>query len=315
MLTTASVLNLISIQRATSLAGRFAQNPTQTATLEGVRQRNAILDSIFYDIKIIKQEEATLISPWLAAEGSILIVPPSGGDLLSIHKSIEDFHLSGGHSIDTLAVAGVGSSALGAAAFARNVADATGKKVAAVVSGYGLADVVTEALGGFFWFGALNSIRHSFEILDAITEQNPAIPAGDAGRSESSPTRQSRDTKTVLDLLNDQRFAFNLLTGHSKGNLILSEALYALERENPERLRAIARSTKIVTLSARVAMPQVFKNVVDVIGNLDWLGEINSRPDIKPEYKYKTAWHHTNTEIQLHLPVTKIMKEIISPRN
>lgn len=79
----------------------------------------------------------------------------------------EDF-LRHAPSANALAIAGVGSSALGAAAFARNVADGLGEPVAAVVSGYGLADVLTEALGGFF--GSVPSIASDMC-------SNPSMPS------------------------------------------------------------------------------------------------------------------------------------------
>jgi hypothetical protein len=58
----------------------------------------------------------------------------------------------------TLTVTGVGSSAFGSVAFAWDVSEALGEPVAAIVPGYGLADVVPQALGG--WLG--------FEMYDAI---------------------------------------------------------------------------------------------------------------------------------------------------
>ena len=44
------------------------------ATLEGIRQRNAFLDWLFYDIGKLTDEEAREVSPWLAAEGALLFV-------------------------------------------------------------------------------------------------------------------------------------------------------------------------------------------------------------------------------------------------
>ena len=311
MLATASVLNTTRIGQAASLPERTLQAPARTTLLEGVRQRNALLDALFYDVGVVGREEAARISPWLAAEGAILIVPPTGGGQLTLCSSVDDFHAAGGDAIRTIAVAGVGSSALGSAAFARNVADATAEKVAAVVSGYGLADIATEALGGFFWFGALNSLRHHFEVLDRLTEPDNAAERSLRSKSTSSPTRESRDTRTVLALLNDQRFKLDLLVGHSKGNLVLSEALYALKSMDGERLEALAKTTRIVTVSARVAMPRPLEDVVDVMGAWDWFGGLNSRPDIKPDYVVPAAWHHTNTELPAHLPVTATLKKVI----
>ena len=51
----------------------------QESYLEGMRQRNVILDWMCYDVRRITKAEARSLSPWLAAEGAILYVPPSGG--------------------------------------------------------------------------------------------------------------------------------------------------------------------------------------------------------------------------------------------
>jgi hypothetical protein len=310
MLATTSILTAAQSKRVETFPHRAATAPARTAALEGLRQRNTWLDGLFYDVGRIRQDEAETLSAWLAAEGMILIVPPSGGASLRLCPTIDDFFEQGGAEIGSLAVAGVGSSALGSAAFARNVADATGAPVAAVVSGYGLADAATEALGGFFWFGTLNRVRHIFEAIDEATEPGPATGALDA--SSDWLRRESRDTRTVLGLLADDRFRFKLLVGHSKGNLVLSEALYGFVGQDAARARTFARSVRIVTISARIYMPQPFRDIVDVMGEWDWFGEINSRQDIPVDVAVKGAWHHTNTEFPAHIPVTATLRGVLS---
>ena len=311
VLSTADILRATQFWRAAALPRRVRQAPARTALLEGIRQRNALLDALFYDVGVVRQDEAVAISPWLAAEGAVLIVPPSGAGALTLCPTLDHFVAAGGEGVRALAVAGVGSSALGSAAFARNVADSTGYDVAAVVSGYGLADVAAEALGGFFWFGALNGIRHAFEILDRLTEIDRAAEDALEHYAIGYGPEESRDTRTVLALLKDPRFRFELLTGHSKGNLVLSEALYELRDEDERRLDTLAGTTKIVTVSASIAMPEAFRAVMDVMGEWDWFGGLNSRPDILPDCLVPGAWHHTNTELPAHLPVTKTLRTIL----
>ena len=282
------------------------------AYLEAVRQRNAILDWLFYDIGVVTQSEARALSPWLAAEGAILVVPPTGDGELQLCASIEEFVDLHGKKVQAVAVAGVGSSALGAAAFARNVADALDESVAAVVSGYGLADLATEALGGFFLFGAANSLRHRFEWLDRLRESGAiADPGASAsGTATGSPMQRSKDTRTVQALLSHKGLALNLLIGHSKGNLVVSEALYGLKAVDPARLNKLARQSRIVTISAKIAMPAEFERITDVMGQIDGFGAINSRWDFATEVKVPLAWHHTNTQLPMHLPVTQTLKSI-----
>ncbi|WP_246652210.1 hypothetical protein [Rhizobium laguerreae] len=273
-----SILANLQMERTAALPAKFADNPFRTLALDTLQRRNAILDAVFYDVNAVTKEETPALAFWLAREGAIVFVPPTGGGALRVFLTPEEF-LKEGVAVAALAIAGVGSSALGAAAFARNVADSLGEPVVAVVSGYGLADVLTEALGGFFWFGALNSIRHAFEPLDAFTKLFTRTEQLENGYPW---TRTSKDTETVIALLEDARFSPRLLVGHSKGNLVLSEALYAIAEEGPEALKNVATRSRIITISAKVGMPPVFADVIDVMGEWDWFGALNSRRTSQP---------------------------------
>lgn len=313
MLDPKQVFAAAQAERVMTLPGRFAQAPLQTALLEGVRQRNAALDAMFYDVGVVRAEEARAISPWLAAEGAVLIVPPSGAGDLILCASLEEYFASGGGEIRAMAVAGVGSSALGAAAFARNVADAIGAPVAAVVSGYGLADVAAEAMGGWLLFGALNRVRHMFEHWDRLIERTIVTPPPaetDAPETSINP-RESRDTLTVLSLLQDERARFDLLTGHSKGNLVISEALYALAEDNFAAACALGERLRVATFSARVLMPSYCRRVIDIMGAWDLFGAMNSRSDIVSDVIVPHAMHHTNTALQWHVPVTGTLRRAL----
>lgn len=284
------------------------QEPAAGAALEVLRQRNALLDALFYDVSVVTHDEARKLSPWLAREGALLYVPPSGRGALQLCATIDALARAGGETapVRGLAVAGVGSSALGSAAFARNVADALGAPVAAVVSGYGLADLASEALGGWFFFGQLNRLRHFEQQLEELLEHHSPVGTVPALYGE----RRGDDTAGVLALLRDPRFDLRLLTGHSKGNLVLSEALYALARYDGPDL-PIATDTKIVTVSAVIAMPPVFTDIVDVMGQWDWFGAFNSRAGIPVDVQVPRAWHHTNTELPYHLPVTETFRALL----
>ncbi|MGO7397947.1 hypothetical protein ACC676_20525 [Rhizobium ruizarguesonis] len=294
------VLANVQMERTAALPEKLADNAFRTITLDGLQRRNAVLDAVFYDVNTITAEETPRLAFWLAREGAIILVPPTGRGTLEVFLTVNDY-LEKAAPVGALAIAGVGSSALGAAAFARNVADALGEPVTAVVSGYGLADILTEALGGFFFFGALNSIRHAFEPLDSFTK---LFSKSEELESGYLWTRTSKDTETVIALLEDQRFAPRLLVGHSKGNLVLSEALYAIESEHPPLAEAIATRTRIVTISAKVGMPIMFKDVIDVMGAWDWFGALNSRPDIRTDIVVPHAWHSTNPDFPLGMGIS-----------
>lgn len=313
MLSSLATLQDTQAARAASLPAtvlpRAVVAPAEAAPLlEALRQRNALLDTLFYDVSKVDGDEARAISPWLAREGALLYVPPSGGAALKLCADLDALAAAGQEDgpVRGLAVAGVGSSALGSAAFARNVADALGAPVVAVVSGYGLGDVVTEALGGWFFFGARNRLRHFEQELEELLERHSLVGTVPALFGD----RRGDDTAAVLDLLRDPRFDFDLLTGHSKGNLVLSEALYALVRYDRPVL-PIDRDTKIITVSAVIAMPPAFTDIVDVMGQWDLFGAFNSRAGIPVDVTVPMALHHTNTELDWHLPVTSTFKAIL----
>ena len=108
----------------------------------GYKQRNAVLDNFFYDTTRLTMEERAKLTPLADREGSIIVVPPSNSDREIRHYSHAlRFMTKEGPSIRAIAVAGVGSSALGAAALARELADALDTDVASIVAEIGRAHV------------------------------------------------------------------------------------------------------------------------------------------------------------------------------
>ena len=216
-----------------------------------------------------------------------------------------------------ITVAGVGSSALGAAALARNVADALRGSVLSVVSGHGLGDLASEAAGGFFLFGGVNAMRHSANAFDTAIDTarafNPWLPKPPMATPDPGQSFQlasfSEDVKALVRLL-EGTVETDWLVGHSKGNLVISEALYALRAEDEERFAKIAPELRVVTFGARIAMPRQVKTVIDVMGDLDSFGALNSRPDIGIDVTVPSAWHHTNTRLPFHVPVTKVLEGV-----
>ena len=310
-MTSIASLGAAQASRAISLPRQLvAPSPPREFTLEGFRQRNALLDFLFYDLGVLRSEEAARLAPGYAREGAILAVGPSSSPRLEIWPDHAAYSAAGPSGITALAVAGVGSSALGAAAFACNVADAIGRPVLAVVSGYGLSDLVAEALGGFFLFGQLNAVRHYFEPLDALLRPGGARVEASLTGLPFDAVRKSLDVRTLVALLNGGD-RFNLMVGHSKGNLVISESLCELDAADAARLAALAANVHVVTVSARIAMPPSFRRVTDVMGALDGFGELNSRRSIPADVKVPGAWHHTNTELPVHLPVTRTLTPLL----
>lgn len=300
---------LLQWTHAMTLPWRLFGRPSDAGFLEAVRQRNILLDALFYDVEVVRHDEAVQLAPWKAGEGAVLIVPPSGGADLTVCPDLDAFFAAGGGALDTVAVAGVGSSALGTAAFARNVADAVGRPVAAVVSGYGLADLVTEASGGVAWAAGLDGLYRLWERLDHTLDWIRTLEATALGEK---PAHLHRDADTLLALLTDPRLTVGLLVGHSKGNLVISDALHALQRSDRARSDALGETLRVVAFSARVKMPRAFVRVTEVIGRWDMIGDFAMRRDAPAAIVVPDAWHHTNTAFVGHLPVTRVLKEILA---
>jgi len=311
MFETAFALSLTQFARSLSFPERLQHRTARNVALEPWRLRNTGLDALFYDVKAVSAEESFYISDALASEGLIVIVPPSGGAMLTICDSITEYKLRGGRDVHALAVAGIGGSAIGAVAFARNVADAIGAPVAAVVSGYGLGDIINETIGGSFFFGWLGHMRNDLEVIDDVVGRPHLGAYEDRHKLALKPHPSALDTDTVETLLADADLSFDLLVGHSRGNRVLSEALYTIKAEEPERLRQLAKGLKIVTFGGRITMPPDCRTVIDVIGELDWFGEINSRPQIDSDIRVPLAGHSTNTDFAGALQVTRILKDIL----
>ncbi len=281
---------------------------------------NTALDGLFYDISALNSSERDQLRRPGRPEGMILEVGPSWDRSLKVWDRLSQCEgLEARYRAIT--VAGVGSSALGAAALARNAADALRGPVLAVVSGHGLADIASEAAGGFFLFGGVNAMRHSVNAFDVAMNTaralNPWLPVPRMPRIDPGQGFQlahfSKDVKALLALLAG-RVETDWIIGHSKGNLVISEALYALRAQDEARFARIAREVPIVTFGARIAMPGEVESVIDVMGDLDSFGAMNSRPDISVDVTVPGAWHHTNTRLPFHVPVTKVLERIIGQR-
>lgn len=312
MFETAFALGLTQFARTLSMPERVRHRTARNAALEPWRLRNTGVDALYYDVKALTADETFYISDSLASEGLIMIVPPSGGPMLTLCESVEEYRLRGGRDVHALAVAGMGGSAIGAAAFARNVANAIGEPVAAVVSGYGLGDIVNEAMGGAFLFGWLGHIRSNLEVIDDMVGR-PKLGAY-GKRDEDVEREKSRglDADTVASLLADPTLSFTLITGHSRGNRVIADALHALKASDPRRLETLSNTARIVAFGGRIKMPDAFADITDVVGELDWFGELNSRPKIATDIRVPYCGHSTNTDLPGAIKVTKIISDILA---
>lgn len=273
-----------------------------------MKQRNAFFDALFYDVGALSDQEKDELSPLADQEGSIIVVSPAPSRRRIAHyPSAREFLDAKGDSLRALAIAGVGSSVLGTAALARNVANAYGIEVAGIVSGYGVSDMVAEAIGGWFFYGAVDAIRH--EVRESVNRWQQFSEMAGAGTRKSAARVSSpvSDINALDEILKASPPNLSLLIGHSKGDLMLDFALERFAQGVGKGTHPYFEHLRVVTLGAVTDLPPRFRHVHQFIGEIDWFGGMNSRLQV-PHTRIPNAWHHLNTALPFHLPVEAVLK-------
>ena len=290
-----------------------------------VRMLNTSLDTVFYDVGAVTLQERSKLSDYVIPEGAVLIVYPGDSKQRIQSYTPSEFALQQdngtGDMVDAIAVAGVGSSALGTAALARNIADHIMRPVAGIVSGYGMSDLLTEAMGGWFVLGARNALRDSlarlfdlYQLKDHVRDSESHQAMKEHFESTGIDTDRfiygSPDSATLLYLLSKLGTNIKLLVGHSKGSLSIENALEGWLGSSKKTGAPINLDLCIVTLGAVIRFPSNFQNVHQFIGQIDYFGMMNSRPfekrDIVPN-----AWHSLNSEVFGYLSVREALQSLI----
>ncbi len=244
-----------------------------------VKRRNVRLDRVYYDTDNLTAEERDWLIEVTTLEGAILVVFPRAW-----HRRIERFteyeaFREGGDgrpSLEDFAVAGVGSSDLGAASLARALADHLDRPVGAVVAGYGMSDVVGEGLGGLVFFSPANKVRQAFASLETLSSVTATDPLTAPRQNLFGWPLWPGDTRTLIRLLAEPGRRVTTLIGHSKGALSIGAALNALDRERHPELQRRLDETRLITLGAVTTMPDGARDLHQVLGTADPLGWANS---------------------------------------
>jgi len=313
--------------------------------------RNQAADSFFYDIDALDPAEREMLSPYANLKGTIIVVSPrTNGGGIRHYKSALGFMLEEGNRIELLVIAGVGSSALGTAALARNVADHYNRDVAGIVTGYGMTDVVLEALGGWFYYGAIDRLRYKVEqgvdrlFTPQVPAASPEVRAAALGKEAdekclvpdpgypmgSFDVLGNSDVRTLRDILLAGPPRLRLLIGHSKGNLLISFVLNHMKGElesMADELRhahhPLFNGLSVVTLGAVVGIPTATFGLrtYQFLGQFDLLGQLNSDRDfpffgkIAIEHEViPRVGHHLNPKIPFFMSVDEVLRKVeLSP--
>lgn len=294
-----------------------------------MKQRNLLLDSWFYDVEALTPEERLELTGMPGRQdGAVVAVSPRvSREPIRHYQNTLRYWNHEGRDVEALVIAGVGCSALGSAALARAVADACCCDAAGLVTGYGMADMAAEALGGWLCYGVADRLRQQAGMTaESLAERLREVPAkwaamwteaqeGSNGGGFEALHRQSAvpgdtDAGALLDLLLAQPRRLRLLVAHGRGALLASFVLGRLVEELDGEHHPYYDRLSIVTLGTVAHIPKQFRNRHQFLGEWDWFGGINSRYD-EPFVKVPKAWHHLNSHIPFHLPVEALLKEAI----
>ncbi|MGF6639073.1 hypothetical protein OKW39_006290 [Paraburkholderia sp. MM6662-R1] len=301
--------------------------------ISSLRFANTLIDMVFYDVTAFHRAmkldglDVTIHGPCdfgaqfaralqevdLSAlanpEGAIVIVDASTTPHIQCFFDVSEFLRAkdGVSRIDSISVSGVGSSALGSAALAWNVSRAMGKPVAGIVPGYGLADVVQQALGGFLGFGIFTYwMKQPLQNTLAVLSPGAAsvgrslvatVPGAKTAPTEAPVFQHGSGSSDVLHSVLKHTDHIRTLVGHSKGALVIENAIADLEEEKLSRLRVLTFACSIAEQPA-VGEYEQFLGTIDALG---LLGSVGNRP----EHAVPT-WHSTNTEMPFTMHVATL---------
>jgi hypothetical protein len=282
------------------------------------RMFNTALDIIFYDVPSLAVQLAEKDAPMRARgekppsrivefdavsdpEGSLLLIDANTAPYVHKYTNVQLFLTSPypeTRQVEVATITGVGSSALGSAALAWDISLALKKPVLAIVPGYGMADVILQALGGWFGFGLYDSLHAKSLVQNSLANAAPQTASIGRQLSASTPDaktlhgapvfRHGSGSSDVLHaLLIYRETPFRLLVGHSKGALQIGNAVRSLP---PER----SRELRVVTLGCPIATDVDGVSFYQYLGLFDALGQLNMwghQPD-----EWPLTWHTTNLE-------------------
>jgi len=295
---------------------------------------NTALDFLFYDVPALRAALAEKDAPMQARgekrpsrvvdfdaladpEGSLLLIDATTAPYVHVYRSVEKFLESPyeeTRAVDVATITGVGSSALGSAALAWDVSVALGRSVLAIVPGYGVADAVVQALGGWFAFGFHDFLASKPVIQATLATAAPA--AASIGRNLAATSRGAWRTRegaplfrhgsgssdALHALLQYRATPFRLLVGHSKGALQINNAMQSVPAERTRGVRVVTLGCPVAKNVAGVEYHQ-FLGLYDALG---WLNAWGNRPDARPG-----TGHSTNRALPLAMDAGQMTRKSI----
>jgi hypothetical protein len=295
-------------------------------SLQVLRGFNTALDVLFYDVPGLTQalaaRGATIddmpppnaprpaaldLDALMNPEGAILAIDPRSAPYVSRFEDLDDYlawHGAAEVKPQVATITGVGSSALGSAAFAWDVAEALLAPVIAIVPGYGLADALEQAIGGFFGFGFYDALHITSTLQTGLAVAAPGFALVGHKLAASTPTtgrsaagapvfETGSGASDVLHALMGQ-IQLTRLVGHSKGALQIANAIRSLA---PSRTQGL----EVVTFGCPVPEDAPGVRYRQYLGLFDPIGQLNAWGN-QPE-TWLPAGHSTNRALPLSMDV------------
>lgn len=295
-------------------------NPARTESGNvpaAIALRNMAFDPLFYDVNTLSTEERSEIVAACARgaydEGGMLLMQPGEGcKYYSTSRELCEQNIS----LDAVAVPGVGSSPLGTAAFARQVANAVKRPVVGIIAGYGVCDVVAEGMGGWFDFGMRNRALSALSFWQqcmGIRSAEQAVEsrkALDVLSTKGGP--EEEDVNTVLNIMLRKNDKLRLLVGHSKGALVLQRACDLFLEEEEQKLskdkwKKLGPKVLLATFGCGVSLPKRFPNAKQFVGTWDLLGFMNTPMTLcASDKQFEWVWHKFHDLVKanpFHMPI------------
>ncbi|HEY2009394.1 MAG TPA: hypothetical protein VGH23_10425 [Rhizomicrobium sp.] len=298
--------------------------------LKMCRRFNTCLDYDFYDVpafaeflhshgedigtvggKPDKGAPSTLdLSAFDNPEGAILVIDASQPPFVLRFDKVPDFlewHGKAEKQPTTVCISGVGSSALGSAALAWDISRAIHDNVIAIVPGYGVADCILQALGGWFGFGFYNAFNTKSNVQELLAMTVPETAWIGRNLSASAPGSKKAPTGAPIfqtgsgssDVLHAllQEIALKRLIGHSKGALAIANAIRSLHPDERNGLQ-------VVTLGCPIAAEFDTVTYRQFLGLFDALGQLNSWNNLPDTWL--PSGHSTNMCLPLSMDVERL---------
>jgi hypothetical protein len=260
---------------------------------------SAFADCFFYNVQALDKDETRQLAMLGARHrerpGTVVVASPEESRgahpriRIAFGKGWQDF-VPG--DIDTVVIAGAGSSMLGTAALAKDVAERLNRPVVGVIGGPGMFGAPLDGFFSVFKYGPLSLLVEHWTTLSLLFGSTPkedpsvvSLACGDA--DEDQPLAVLRELIS--------RKSVKRVIAHSKGALVLADAVLA----EKEALTKRKSKLRIGTLGAVMALPE-YVACCQVLGSLDELGLLISRMSVQRNVVWGTS-HWLNPKIPLAL--------------